>query len=416
MREALVESRAALSDPAKYICAFRGRRDYYQVPIALAEAGILQEFITDAYAGRVARSITSVLPKQLEQKANFRYDARLPPDCVRSIWSSTLLEQARHRLGCAASVTYAKLDRSFGLAVAAQARRSKSNLLVYSHYAWEAFTQRYHHRPKRVLFQFHPHPDFERRILAEDTARYSFTKQSFASETGKNVSDELKERTRDSWKHADLILCASSFTKRSLLEAGAENNRCRVIPYGIDVPDVIAKSNCTRFTALFVGTGNQRKGLHHVLLAWKNALLPGGSRLILVCRVIDPSIEALVKSTRDVELMPGVSDGQLRELFESSSVLVMPSLVEGFGQVYLEALAAGCPVVGSPQTALPDLYEEGDPIWLVEPGQIDQLVSVLESLSTTLPGNFGARRRARACAMRWSWERFRSGVRAALQD
>jgi hypothetical protein len=29
--------------------------------------------------------------------------------------------------------------------------------------------------------------------------------------------------------------------------------------------------------------------------------------------------------------------------------------VEGFGQVYLEALARGCPVVGTPHTALPDL-------------------------------------------------------------
>src|SRR5262249_44704096 len=150
-----------------------------------------------------------------------------------------------------------------------------------------------------------------------------------------DVDDDLKDRTRDSWKLADLILCASSFTKRSLLQAGAEDDRCRIVPYGIDVPGIRTNSASEQFTALFVGTGSQRKGLHHLLLAWKKALLEKGSRLILVCRVIDPSIAALVRDTRDVVLMPGVDSGQLRGLFERSSVFVMPSLVEGFGQVYL---------------------------------------------------------------------------------
>jgi glycosyltransferase involved in cell wall biosynthesis len=403
-------------DSAKYICAFRGRRDYYQVPIALAEAGILEEFITDAYAGRIARSVAPILPERLRQKLDFRFDPSLPTERVRSIWSSTIVEQLRHGVGCEPSVTYAKLDRHFGSAVAVQARRRKCNLLIYSHYAWEAFTQRYQYTPKKVLFQFHPHPDFERRILAADSQKYSFASQSFASETGEYVNDELRERTRDSWKHADLILCASSFTRRSLLEAGAEDSRCKVIPYGIDVPRIQANSASARFTALFVGTGNQRKGLHHLLLAWRQARLAEGSRLVLVCRVIDRSIAALVKDTPSVVLVPGVERARLQELFETSSVLVLPSLVEGFGQVYLEALARGCPVVGTPHTGLPDLCTEGDPIWLTEPGQIDQLVSVLESLSTTLPGNPHVRLRAQACAMRWSWERFRSALRAALQD
>jgi glycosyltransferase involved in cell wall biosynthesis len=404
-----------LVNSAKYICAFRGRRDYYQVPIALAEVGLLEEFITDAYAGRTARSVAPILPERLRQKLDFRFDPSLPADRVRSIWSSTIVEQLRHGVGCAPSVTHAKLDRHFGSAVALQARRRKCNLLIYSHYAWEAFTQRYQHTPKKVLFQFHPHPDFERRILADDSHKYSFARQSFASETGENVSAELKERTGDSWKHADLILCASSFTRRSLLEAGAEDGRCKVIPYGIDVPRIQANSVSSRFTALFVGTGNQRKGLHHLLLAWRQARLAEGSRLVLVCRVIDRSIAALVKDTPSVVLVPGVESARLQELFETSSVLVLPSLVEGFGQVYLEALARGCPVVGTPHTALPDLRTEGDPIWLTEPGQIDQLVSVLESLSVTLPGDPHVRLRAQACAMRWSWERFRSALRAALQ-
>ena len=49
----------------------------------------------------------------------------------------------------------------------------------------------------------------------------------------------------------------------------------------------------------------------------------------------------------------------------------MPSLVEGFGQVYLEALAQGCPVLGTANTCLPDLGGEADAIFLVTPGNVE---------------------------------------------
>ena len=46
----------------------------------------------------------------------------------------------------------------------------------------------------------------------------------------------------------------------------------------------------------------------------------------------------------------------------------MPSLVEGFGQVYLEALAEGTPILGTKNTALPDLGGEEDGVFLATAG------------------------------------------------
>jgi glycosyltransferase involved in cell wall biosynthesis len=104
----------------------------------------------------------------------------------------------------------------------------------------------------------------------------------------------------------------------------------------------------------------------------------------------------------------------LKKLFRSSSLFVMPSLVEGFGQVYLEALAQGCPVLGTPHTCLPDLGKSTGAIFQVEPGNVDQLVSELEFLSRTIPGDTDVRRRARECAAQWPWAQFRNGIRSAL--
>lgn len=401
----------------RYVCAFRGRRDYYQVPLALAENDRLDQFITDAYLSPLIETLGSALPLRLQEKLRSRQEPGIPRERVKCLWRVTALEHLRHQLGFSRSRTFAQLDRSFSHAATARCRKTQSDLFLYSPYAWDAFTARHAHDPKKILFQFHPHPDLERRILLEDRAKYQFVQHSFEEDAGEHLSEEMRRRNRDCWRYADLIVCASSFTKRSLLEAGASPDRCRIVPYGIDVPSEGAAAPLSGvFESLFVGNGSQRKGLHHLLLAWQRAILPKGSRLTLVCREIDPGIEALAHQTANVRILRGANGTELRSLFRSSSLLVMPSLVEGFGQVYLEALAEGCPVLGTPNTGLPDLGGAMDGITLVKPGQIDQLMSELELLARQLPGNAEARERARACAVRWSWPKFRAGIRIALSQ
>ena len=46
----------------KFVCAFRGRRDSYQVPLGLAEAELLDQFITDAYALPWVDAISGIAP------------------------------------------------------------------------------------------------------------------------------------------------------------------------------------------------------------------------------------------------------------------------------------------------------------------------------------------------------------------
>ena len=401
----------------KFVCAFRGRRDSYQVPLALAEKDLLDQFITDAYAVPWLKTLARFAPYSFRAKLDSRLEAGIPAERVRCLWGTTLLEHARHAAGCAPMLTYNKLDRRFSRAAARRARRTKSNLFLYSPYAWEAFTARYSHAPRKVLFQYHPHPDTERRILADDSARYPGVGESFSGTKFGQVSEALTHRERDAWKRADLIFCASSFTKRSLMEAGCDESRCRVVPYGVDLPrQASGEVSTAEFRALFVGSGGQRKGLHHLLLAWQRADLPPTSRLTLVCRVIDKSIEKLQAAMPNVELHRGATHGELNRLYGHSSLFVMPSLVEGFGQVYLEALAQGCPVLGTTNTAVPDLGGETDGIFLVPPGNLEELSARLEGLARTLPGRGDIRSAARACASRFTWPDFREKLRTGLSS
>jgi len=398
----------------QYVCAFRGRRDSYQVPLALAEVDLLDQFITDAYAVPWLKRLARLGPQSVRAKLDFRCEPGIPVDRVRCLWGTTLLENARHAAGCAPMLTYNKLDRHFSRAAARRAAQTKSDLFLYSPYAWEAFTAHYARTPCKVLFQYHPHPEMERRILVQDSVRHPGVGESFSGTKFGQAPEPLAQRERDAWKHADLIFCASTFTKRSLMEAGCDESRCRVVPYGVDLPMKIPPAVPAEFRALFIGSGGQRKGLHHLLLAWQRATLPPTSKLTLVCRVIDSGIEKLLTATPRVELRRGAPPGELNRLYATSSLFVMPSLVEGFGQVYLEALANGCPVLGTENSCLPDLGDQSDGIFSIEAGNIAALTAKLETLSQKLRDDSEMRANARACVAQYPWLRFRRAIRECL--
>ena len=393
----------------KYICAFRGRRDNYQIPLALAESGLLDKFITDFYTNHFLQQINPILSYKWQTKLNFRLEPQIPLERVKSLWGTTLLEHSRHYLGFSTTATYAWLDQHFAHAVVKQARKTKSNLFLYTPYAWEAFLATYRHHPRKVLFEFHPHPEAESSLLTEDFKRFPFIEKSYQEQTGKNLPEKLQKRIKDCWKYADQILCASSFTRQTLISAGAEPNLCHVIPYGVDSPlPPFRQPTSDNFQALFVGSGVQRKGLHHLLYAWQRSRLPKGSKLVLVCRNIDPGLESLVYETSSVRLIRGADVQTLRDLYETSHLFVMPSLVEGFGQVFLESLSYGCPVLGTVNTCLPDLGGEKEGIFLTEVGNIDELIHQIEYLAEKLLANNEIRYHALACAERFSWKNFRN--------
>ena len=122
-----------------YVCAFRGRRDDYQVPLALVEAGRLDQLITDAYAGPALLRAAKFLPARWRSAVDFRQKPGLAPSLVRSLWGLTLVEHFRHRTGRSRAETYALIDRRYSEIAAARARETKADLLLYSPYAWEAF-------------------------------------------------------------------------------------------------------------------------------------------------------------------------------------------------------------------------------------------------------------------------------------
>jgi glycosyltransferase involved in cell wall biosynthesis len=303
------------------------------------------------------------------------------------------------------------IDPLYGAAAISLSKRNRSDFFLYSPYAYDAFTENYSFTPRKLLFQFHPHHESESTILRQDI-RFSESNDihfDLAFESGVQQASISRMKGDDSWKFADRVFCASQFTKNTLVQHGANPNNIIVVPYGIDIsqPSSKLENQEGNFEVLYVGSGLQRKGLHHLLMAWERASLKG-ARLTIVARILDPALSPLLARTNGVRLMRGASKAQLTQLYRGSTLFVMPSLVEGFGQVFLEALGHGLPILGTPNTCCPDLGGEDGGVFVTPAGNVDALAGTLQSLSRVLPRHPEFRQMAFENAKRFSWERFRS--------
>jgi glycosyltransferase involved in cell wall biosynthesis len=400
-----------------YVIGFLGRRDAYQIPLALQEGGMLSGFVTGAYCKKWHVLLMQRLGISVERPFFHRTCKGLCDSRILSRWRFEFLQHMSRVAGDRSNRSWRWANRSVSYELARQARRSGSNLFAYEPYAWEAFNARYSHNPRKILFHFHIHPVFEREIISNDCSAHPVGNKPWLR-TDADPADE--RRVVDAWRVADLVLCASSFTKQSLVANGMPENKAFVIPYGIDIAaETAPRPAPAQFHALFVGSGIQRKGIHHLLLAWNGACMPPGSTLTLVCRFMDPALEELLEDTPDgVQVVRGMTSGELSELFSSSSLFVMPSLVEGFGQVFLEALACGCPVLGTDHTCLPDLGGEEDGVFIVPAGNIECLREKLELLASKLVGQeaLAVRSRALTLARGFTWKRFREKIVEAVRS
>jgi glycosyltransferase involved in cell wall biosynthesis len=187
---------------------------------------------------------------------------------------------------------------------------------------------------------------------------------------------------------ARAVICVSAPLADAMREIGVRN--VHVVPSGIDLPTSVVAPDEPPF-ALYVGRLADEKG-----------------------------VDVLAEAARDLPLVV-VGDGPRRDLFpgalgflppsdvhgwyDRAAVVVLPSRREGLGNVLLEAMAHGRPVVGSAVGGIPSLIDNGRTGLLVPPGDPVALHSALERLlgDARLRDRLGAAGRA-VIAARASWD------------
>lgn len=132
----------------------------------------------------------------------------------------------------------------------------------------------------------------------------------------------------------------------------------------------------------FVGSFEPYKAVDVLVDAWP-WVLERVPEAFLELAGTGPMSDAIRRRARDLgversmSFLGDVSRGEVRELLDRSSLLVLPSRSEGLGRVVLEAFARGRPVVGSAVGGIPELVHDGKTGRLVPPGDVRVLAGAL---------------------------------------
>lgn len=186
------------------------------------------------------------------------------------------------------------------------------------------------------------------------------------------------------------VTVPSAYSARVAARAyGIPPERVSVVPEGIDVAawdalrDDPPPRPDPRPTILSVARQYPRKNTRTLLDA-----LPEVVRQIpdVRCRIVGggPELGALRRQVASLGLEDRVDltgevpdDGRVRAAYFAADCFCLPTLQEAFGIVFLEAMAAGLPVVASDRAAVPEVVPHGEAGLLVDPHDEDALARAL---------------------------------------
>lgn len=189
----------------------------------------------------------------------------------------------------------------------------------------------------------------------------------------------------------DLIYAPSKSTREELISKGIDAAKVLVYPRGIDINrfsptyrngfyrKLSVDNNAVKL--LYVGRVSQEKNLHLLLEAFKS-LVRKKQNVVLTIVGEGPYLEEMKSLTAGLPcIFTGALDGDdLTAAYASSDLFVFPSATDTFGNVVLEALASGLPVIVTDQGGPCENIHDGKTGVIVEADSIAALLSAMEAM------------------------------------
>lgn len=198
----------------------------------------------------------------------------------------------------------------------------------------------------------------------------------------------LQLLSRQTLFRANKLIAINTATKKFLIGLGIPPEKIEIIPPGIDTRDYqnIRRKTSGVFRFLTVGYLTDRKAVDLIIKALalvvrKNqnislSIVGGGPNL--------NNLKSLVRKLnlqKNVVFIGQVPHSQIRAYYQSANVFVSMSRAESWGQVYLEAMASGLPVIASKNDGSVEIIEDQKSGFLIDQENYRELANLMSFLA-----------------------------------
>jgi glycosyltransferase involved in cell wall biosynthesis len=189
------------------------------------------------------------------------------------------------------------------------------------------------------------------------------------------------------YDQADVIQVMCDFAVQSFLEEGTGPSRLYRLPLGVEIrrfqagPEVL-DARCKRILSggplhvLNVGTFGHRKGAFD----WEKAIaqLPESRfEFRFVGSIAPDAKDVAARIAKRVEFKAKLPQHDLPQEYVWGDVFALPTLEDGFALVLTQALAAGLPIISTPNCSGPDLIGTSGGGWIIPIRSPEALVEKL---------------------------------------
>lgn len=261
----------------------------------------------------------------------------------------------------------------------------------------------------------------ERPLWLDRTIAHPRTWSDWQSELHRRYPDWCPTpRPRPDWltaaedtehRAATHIVVGSYFAARSLTDVGVDPAKIHVNPYGVEwsrfgaseagVRNAVGERRPLRF--LFAGTIGARKGVPLLLEAWRRLSGQRGDAELWLAGRCPPELRPLLPDLPGLRVLGQVARDRMGAVYQQCDVFVLPTLLEGFALVLLEALASGLRCLTTENSGAGEVLRHPALAECLPPGDVDALTEAMRRVLESPPDRGAVAAALQPLKARYSW-------------
>jgi glycosyltransferase involved in cell wall biosynthesis len=191
--------------------------------------------------------------------------------------------------------------------------------------------------------------------------------------------EKIIEKELNEYEETDYISVPSSYVYNTFIEQGIPEHKLVMNAYGVELDEFYPGNRQDDvFRVIYCGAMSLRKGVQYLMQAFSELSL-ANSELLMVGDML-PEMEQIYDRYKSstIKHRAAVKQSELRDIYVTGSVFILPSIEEGMAMVQAQAMACGLPLLCTTNTGGGDLIEDGQQGFVIPIRDVAELKDKIE--------------------------------------